>query len=133
MMISSPTIKRQRKSHPSRARRGVLLLMILSLLVLFVLLGMTFILSASQFKRASKMRAKSDRYGDAPSQLTEIAIHQILRDTNSRRDPPFMVTACYATSMAGEGLRGHGSATATPAIRWSDGCAYRPLQFRHRQ
>lgn len=81
-MKYAPSHLQRRSRLRAHDRRGVLLLMILSLLVLFVLVGMTFILTASQFKRASSMRSRSDRYGDAPQQLAEMAIHQILRDTS---------------------------------------------------
>ena len=49
-----------RRLRPPR-RRGVLLLVVLSLLVLFLLAGLSFIVVASQFKKSSIPGTRVDR------------------------------------------------------------------------
>ncbi|MEM7311603.1 MAG: hypothetical protein AAF497_00490 [Planctomycetota bacterium] len=66
-------------------RRGVLLLVVLSLLVLFVLIGMTFIVVAGQFNKTTKVVATQERSGESPQQLLDISIHQILRGTGNQQ------------------------------------------------
>ena len=66
-------------------RRGVLLLVVLSLLVLFVLIGVTFIITTGQFRRAASNSVRVERSGDAPANLTQMAALQLLRGTRDAR------------------------------------------------
>ncbi len=68
-------------SQKKKPRRGILLLVVLSLLVLFVLIGLTFMVSARHFRDAALSAARIDRSGDAPKQMSDMAIMQILRGT----------------------------------------------------
>ena len=65
----------------SKPRRGVLLLIVLSLLVLFLLIGLSFMVSASQFNRLAKSAARTDVAGMPGSKLADAALYQILRGT----------------------------------------------------
>lgn len=73
--------------HPirrtARPRKGVLLLVVLSLLVLFVLAGMTFMVVAGQYRRVSIPMLQDERTGDPPKQQLETAMYELLRDTNN--------------------------------------------------
>src|SRR5207249_11472812 len=67
-----------------RRPRGVVLLIVISLLALFILLGATFTLVALQALNASKLDAKVSQYGDpAPTEM-DLILGQILYDTQAR-------------------------------------------------
>ncbi|MFC1759161.1 hypothetical protein ACFL2H_10415, partial [Planctomycetota bacterium] len=68
-------------------RRGILLLLVLSLLVLFVLVGTTFIIVAGHYKAASDATSKLEQKGELPaSQLDEVAL-DLLRGTRGVSSP----------------------------------------------
>lgn len=69
----------------SRSRRGVLLLVVLSMLVLFALIGITFVLVASQSRRAMRGEARQDQQTDTPSRQLDDVFAQIVRDTTNAR------------------------------------------------
>ncbi len=66
---------------PRSSRRGVLLLVVLSLLVLFMLVGTAFLMSSNQYRNASTASAKNDRLGSPPTKLLDGALMKVLRDT----------------------------------------------------
>ncbi len=66
-----------------KERRGVLLLIVLSLLVLFVLIGLTFIVAAGQFKRIASSSSKTDLTGMPGRKIANATFSQILRGTNN--------------------------------------------------
>jgi hypothetical protein len=72
----------------SGPRRGVVLLVVLTLLSLFVVICTTFILVASQYNRAAQSFAKEDIYRDPPQKLLDSAFYQIVRGT---KDPQSVV------------------------------------------
>jgi hypothetical protein len=61
----------------------VLLLVVLSMLVLFLLLGTTFLLTSGQYRTAAKIVEKSHRTTFQPADLLERALMQLVRDTNN--------------------------------------------------
>ena len=65
------------RRHPPR--RGILLLIVLSLLVLFVLIGLTFVVVATQYSRAARVSAQAELTGDAPAKELDSALYLILR------------------------------------------------------
>ena len=69
------------------ARRGVLLLIVLSLLVLFVLIGVTFVVVAGQYTRAAKAYAKHEQKGDRPQQELDDALMMLLRGSTDVNNP----------------------------------------------
>ncbi|MAT68038.1 MAG: hypothetical protein CMJ58_00785 [Planctomycetaceae bacterium] len=69
-----------------RSRRGVLLLVVLSMLVLFLLMGTAFVISARQEQAASKSIAKASQVAaarTAESSLLDEVLGQIVRDTKN--------------------------------------------------
>ena len=66
-----------------RQRRGVLLLIVLSLLVLFLLIGLSFMVSAGQFSRLARSASKTDKNGTAGHKLADTVLYQVLRGTNN--------------------------------------------------
>jgi hypothetical protein len=74
---------RRGPSPRSRSRRGVLLLIILSILVLFSVVAVTFALVSSQYRRTSMAMPTRDRYAiDYKSQLDDAA-KQLFRGSNN--------------------------------------------------
>src|SRR5262245_57892448 len=71
------------RTRRGQARRGVLLLVVLSLLVLFMLIGTAFLMSSNQYRGAMKANAKQDAYGNYPTKLLDRAVMQVVRDTDN--------------------------------------------------
>jgi len=76
-----------------KKRAGIVLLVVLSLLVLFVVLGVTFVVVSGQNLRAASSHARIRRTGDDPRKFFDIAIKQFLRDTRNEN-----------SSLLGQGL-----------------------------
>ncbi|QDV72152.1 hypothetical protein [Botrimarina mediterranea] len=74
---------RRQRGRGRAERRGVLLLVVLSMLVLFLLLGTTFLLTSGQYRTASKIVEKAHRTTFQPADLLERALMQLVRDTNN--------------------------------------------------
>ncbi|MGE0697135.1 MAG: hypothetical protein AB7O59_23700 [Pirellulales bacterium] len=72
-----------------RRRRGVLLLVVLSLLVLFAMITVTFVLVAGQYRRMSRAAGKVELVGDDPSRQLDEAFAQTVRDTKNPRSSLF--------------------------------------------
>ena len=68
-----------------KPRSGVLLLIVLSLLVLFLLIGMSFLVSAGQFNRLAKSAGRTETTGMPGNKLADSVLYQILRGTRNPR------------------------------------------------
>ncbi len=66
-----------------RDRRGVLLMVVLSMLALFLLLGTAFLVSSQFYATSGKEAAKMGRTTNNSGDLLERAMLQVLRDTNN--------------------------------------------------
>lgn len=64
-------------------RRGVLLMVVLSMLALFLLLGTAFLVSSNFYADTAKTAGKLNRTENNPTDLLERAMLQVLRDTNN--------------------------------------------------
>src|SRR4051812_5763669 len=64
---------------------GVVLLLTLAMLVLFLLIGLTLVISAGNFKSAAKQFARVEASGDRPQETLDWAAMQLLRDTVNKR------------------------------------------------
>lgn len=64
-----------------KKRRGLVLLMVVSLLALFLLMGVTFAILAIQYKTAATVQAQVGVYGDPPMQEMDAVFNQVLFDT----------------------------------------------------
>lgn len=73
--------------HRRAPRRGVVLLVILSLLVLFALLGVTFVIVSGQYKRSANAYMRAETYGDDWSRQLDTAMYIALRDTPDAANP----------------------------------------------
>ena len=60
------------------------MLVVLSMLVLFLLVGTTFLLTSNQYRTASRIVEKANRTTFQPEDVLERALMQVLRDTNNR-------------------------------------------------
>ncbi len=68
---------RRQKPH-----RGVVLLVVLTLLTLLIVVGLTFTLLSGQFRRAAEAGARNDRYDANAAETADNAVYQLLRDTD---------------------------------------------------
>ncbi|MEX2167919.1 MAG: hypothetical protein WD851_01290 [Pirellulales bacterium] len=69
--------------NPKSARRGVLLLVVLSMLVLFMLVGTAFLMTSSQYRQNAKNAGRLNQFENQPADLLERALKQVLRDTQN--------------------------------------------------
>lgn len=75
-------MSRRRNRKP--VRRGVVLLIVLSLIILFTLIAVTYAIVAGQYKMHSRAFAKIQQVGDPPRKDLDMAMYQVLRDTSVR-------------------------------------------------
>jgi len=68
-------------SRQIRDRRGVLLLVVLTLLALFAAITVTFVVLAGQYRKSSMSDSRLERQGDPPQKLLEDAVAQVIRGT----------------------------------------------------
>ncbi|WP_425615628.1 hypothetical protein NA78x_005557 [Anatilimnocola sp. NA78] len=66
-----------------KRKQGIVLLMVVSLLALFLLMGVTFAVLAMQYNSASRMHAAHERYGDDPMMELDLAFGQALYGTQT--------------------------------------------------
>ena len=86
-------LQKDRFLHRRQRRRGVLLLVCLVLLVMFLMLGVTFVLTAGNFRRSSEayQRMLERPSADLPERsgdLLDSVAHDLIRGTSSQ-DSPF--------------------------------------------
>ncbi len=90
MWTSRPTRQRSAEARPFRSpaarrssRRGVLMLVVLSMLVLFMLIGTAFLMSSSQEHKTATAAAKDKRLGNNATKLLDRALLGAVRDTEN--------------------------------------------------
>src|SRR5262245_53076387 len=71
----------------ARGRRGVLLLVVLSLLVLFVMIALTYVLVATRHLQANKSIARKDITGEPPRKLIDTALMDVVRGSSNQHSP----------------------------------------------
>jgi len=62
----------------ARQKRGIVLLVVISLLTLFILLGVTYTLVATQYRDAARHESYRDLYRDNPETEMELVLGQLL-------------------------------------------------------
>ena len=65
-----------------RKRKGIILLAIISLLTMFMLIGVTYVVVSGHFKRAAISNSQSRQLGVAPKKHLDSALYQLVRDTD---------------------------------------------------
>ena len=76
-----------RIARQASSRRGVLLLVVLSMLTLFLMIGTAYIVTANQYRRAQKAYAQASLTSEDTSKhdlLVNEVFNQLLRDTNNQ-------------------------------------------------
>ncbi len=100
---ASSAVVGRRWSRGASCRRGVLLLVVLSLLVLFILIAVTFVLIAGQYRRSSRAAGRAEQYGDDPQKQLDEIFGQVVRDTmlngNQTNIQPLVSSALYGHSL----------------------------------
>jgi hypothetical protein len=69
------------RSIRRRQQRGVILLAIISLLTMFMLIGITYVVVSGHFKRAAITNSQARQLGVPPQKHLDSAMYQLLRDT----------------------------------------------------
>jgi hypothetical protein len=72
------------KSTSKKQKRGIVLLIVLSLLALFVLLGITYAIVASKYQQGADYVARVEQIGDPLVTETDLVLGQLLHDTLQR-------------------------------------------------
>ncbi|HIN54373.1 MAG TPA: hypothetical protein EYM79_08675, partial [Planctomycetes bacterium] len=70
------------RSIRRRQQRGVILLAIISLLTMFMLIGITYVVVSGHFKRAAITNSQARQLGVPPQKHLDNALYQLLRDTD---------------------------------------------------
>ncbi|NLE37935.1 MAG: hypothetical protein GX621_07910, partial [Pirellulaceae bacterium] len=65
------------------SRRGVLLLIVLSLLAMFALIGLTFVILTNHARRSAETAGRAEQYAKGPEDKAEMALMQCVRGTNN--------------------------------------------------
>ena len=99
-----------------RRRRGVIMLVVLSMLVLFMLVGTTFLITSSQYRQASRIIESQGRNTLQPEDLLERALMQLLRDTGNRYSAA-RTHSLLRDTYGVDGFTGRVVARATPVSR----------------
>ncbi len=68
----------------ARRKRGIVLLVVISLLTLFILLGVTYTLVATQYRDAALHESRREFYGDNPETEMDLVLGQLLYDSMVR-------------------------------------------------
>jgi len=71
----------------NKRRRGIVILVVLSLLVLFVLLAVSFAIVAGQYRRAAEAYARAERRGDSPDVVADRVMYELVRGTDTEGSP----------------------------------------------
>ena len=78
--VTSQSSRQTRRCGPA-ARRGVILLVVLSMLMLFAVIGVTFLLEASQSRRSSRADARAEQVTDDFRKQLDEVFGQVVRGT----------------------------------------------------
>ncbi len=90
--------RRTKAKRQRRQKRGIVLIIVISLLALFILLGITFALVASGALSAAKIDREVNRVGDQPETEMDLAVGQIIGESLVRFSP------LYRSSLQGQSL-----------------------------
>ncbi len=110
LFLCPPLATDHRPLTTTRPRRGVLLLVVLSLLILFSLVAVTFVLVAGNYYSATRNAVRNEQVGDDPRQLLDEVLGQCIRGTLNPHS----------------GLRGH---SLLEDLYGNDGIAYSEVGF----
>jgi hypothetical protein len=68
----------------SQRKRGIVLLIVVSLLAIFILMGVAFALVAMHYQKTAALVPRIEQYGDPPQREAEYILSQLLYGTNGR-------------------------------------------------
>jgi len=123
-----------RGEHRRRQRQGVILLVVLAILALFVVIGLSFVLLATQERQAARLVSKVEQRGNHPKVLLDGTIEQILRGSLNPRSvlgPHSLLEDMYGNDSVFGVIPGSGGLTPVTNIGYADPTAA-DVGFRHR-
>jgi hypothetical protein len=106
-----------RGKQPVKRKRGVVLLIVVSLLALFILLGVTYTVVVLQTGHAARLEKEVQRVGDQPETEMDVILGQILYDTQARtslQHHSLLMDLYGGDQVAGTGDAVRGTVTAIP-------------------
>lgn len=119
-------------SRQPRKRRGIVLLVVVSLLVLFVLAGLTYAIVASQYRMAAETASRREQLGDDPRKQLDTVLYDLLRDTKYRT--PLQSHSLLGDLYGNDGVTGRvNTQDATQPIRVTGGRQFIEFHFRPAQ
>jgi hypothetical protein len=68
----------------AKRRRGVILILVVSLLTLLALIGLTYAVLATNYYQVTKVDVRNEEYGDLPEKEFDLVLGQLLYDTFAR-------------------------------------------------
>ncbi len=80
-------LRHAQRWHYRRRRNGVLLLVVLTVLVLFVLLTVTYVIVATKERVTARAYSRYDQSGDPPNQIADSIAMTLFRDTTDVHSP----------------------------------------------
>ncbi|MCA9270566.1 MAG: hypothetical protein KDA41_18920, partial [Planctomycetales bacterium] len=117
-------MKSRRSRILRRKSRGALLIIVLSLLVLFALIALTFVAVAGHHNKSAKTAARVGLFDDQGHELVEQAFYDLLRGTNNPNSALYsaaMPTVCDSLLEDLYGWAGRTEATVSAAAAGSPG------------
>ena len=84
VMTTRKLVKKPATLKSKRKKRGIVLLVVVSLLAIFILMGVAFAMVAMHYRKTAEQMPSVGRYGDPAEREFELVMGQLLYDTNMR-------------------------------------------------
>jgi hypothetical protein len=109
------TRAQRRRTAPARDRRGVLILVVLSLLILFVVIAVMFVVVASRARAVARVYSNVGRTGDTPEEIVYGVALDLIRGSLNPHSP-FRTTSLLEDMYGHQSVRGKVTAAASSVV-----------------